>query len=214
MKKLSLLALCLLALGLPARADTIYSNLGPGDSFQSGAAYGIGGNLSGRNDVAMPFTTGVQSYLLTQIEIAGFLVSGNGLFEAALYSSSGGHPGTPLAAIVRAIFQDPPALLSFSGFTASLDAGTTYWVVLRAADPFSSDGQLGWMWNATGVSGNVGVSSDGATWLIIGGTQPDPALRVSGTAIASTAPEPGALFLSLSGTLVLVTLNLKRRKLR
>jgi hypothetical protein len=84
-----------------------------------------------------------------------------------LYSDGGLEPGTPIATLTPpASYSSTPAATTFSAGGVALEAGTMYWVVLRA-----QSGTFYWAWTADNSGSGVGFESvwdasedAGASW--------------------------------------------------
>src|SRR5262249_48593365 len=74
------------------RADVIYNNLGPGDTYQTGVGWTLG--LPGTyQDVGNRFTPAGTSYTLDTIALALGYVTGTNAVDVALMTDAGGLPG-------------------------------------------------------------------------------------------------------------------------
>src|ERR1700733_13833490 len=93
----SLAVLALLATStLVAHGDTVYSNFGPGQTYDtSSGGYDIGTVLNIRQVIAVPFTP-TETVTLTNAVLALQQLSGRGAMKVYIESSSGGAPGTIL----------------------------------------------------------------------------------------------------------------------
>ena len=96
-----------------------------------------GNDLAVSADVAQPFTTGSEAggYRLTGVQLLLGLKAGTapGISASIHEDSSSGLPGSSLGALTMVgSLQNTASLVQFtaSGIGISLDAGTTYWVVL------------------------------------------------------------------------------------
>ncbi len=133
-----LVALGLIALAAPnaLRADSIFSNLGPGGTYNGGSGFGAGNP----NPIAMAFTVAAGTgFALTQIDLALYsidLVSGGGI-ELVTNSASGVPSGDVLGSWT---FPSLPTqgsnsiLQTVSGISGIvLTGGTTYWLETTSA---------------------------------------------------------------------------------
>lgn len=110
-----------------ARADTIFNNFGPGETFRS-YGYQIESSIAGPKLVAATFTPSA-NYTLTQIDIALQWVGlANHEAKVELVDSSGGLPGTTILETWNLSNLSPPESLMSSGGVTLL-GGTQYWVV-------------------------------------------------------------------------------------
>jgi hypothetical protein len=80
---------------VPARADTIYSNIDPGDSFGPGVAIGVVHFPGVVNYAGVGFAAG-QNSTFESMELAVSLSSGPNVLDVYLMSSLGGLPGQVL----------------------------------------------------------------------------------------------------------------------
>jgi MYXO-CTERM domain-containing protein len=210
------LTACLVVAGLagPARADVLYSNLGPGDSYRQTIALVEGGPNSseGTARVAIAFTVNTDTFF-DSARLALGLASGANEIDLRLYNTVGGQPGTVLEA-VHASGQMPHLgdfgsghLVEFdSALHPLLQAGGTYWLV-----PFASgDTAAGWNENTQGASGPFAQSLEvePTSWSVI--TFPRGAFDVNGT--PSPAPEPSSIALAGVGLVGVAGYAWRRRR--
>ena len=195
------LASLLLVFGLAsvARADTLASTFGPGDSFNGLSSRFVTGasTFIGYAATGITFTVGANS-TLTSVEFAAFRTSGTNSFTVRLSPDASGQPGAPLKTWTTAFPNSNAAIVSLpSVSSALLQAGATYWLT---ASPGGSDSRGFWAVNNQGInSGNMKSqgTSPSQAWTAVGTS--DIAYRISGT--ATTAPEPGTLALLSLGLL-------------
>jgi hypothetical protein len=179
--------LLVMAICSPLRAEVVFSNLGPSDTFSDSIGYSIGGQ-----HVAGRFTVGPQNYLLSSAEMA--LTDDNGganSFSIYVRTDDGGLPGIALAdSSVSGVPPYPPTLVTvdFSSSSLQLLAGTTYWLTSEGlVEPTGGTG--GWWANSVGQTGNV--ARVGSQWMYFP-NESSTAFRITGTAI----PEPGTILLA------------------
>jgi hypothetical protein len=198
MKTSSLLVLGAVVVALSAvvsHADAaiIYSDLGPGDSFQD--PYPIPSGLivigpASTYRVACSFATGRAGWKFQSAELALGYTSANGdnPFTVQIMTDVGGFPGQVLQTILST---GGPANTStlvtvLANDSLILDANFTYWIALSANNGSSS----AWMLNNTTTS--VATSQfDGGTCANLTGTS--GAMRINGIAV----PEPTSLVIML-----------------
>ncbi len=197
---------CILMAGLggtSAIAGIIYSNFGPGQTFDTLGSYDIP-NVSGSPDqfVAVSFTT-TASYSFTGLDVA--INQGNLATTADVYlaEDSGGQPGLVLFSAAVAV----PALGGVAsapvGATpVTLLADETYWLYLGTPIPGAT---LGWFFNSTGAMGPL-ESNNGHEWSSPS-TQTQGAFSISGNALSVPEP-PGIGLLGLG----LAVVGLIRRR--
>jgi len=194
MKRISVILIQLAFVGSIVRADVIYSNLGPGDSFDTVAYLVLGptSNLGVDIDIAAPFMGSAQPTVLASAEMAlgHSPLSGNNELLVQLRSDVGGSPGSVLASSSVAQVPAGPTLVTadFSASPVTLQPGNTYWLVADAND----DAFLLWFWNNTGDFGVAERQSDipGGGWNAFDGVS--PAFRINGNVV----PEPSGLILT------------------
>ena len=124
-------AVLLLPTTLQAAPITIYSSLGPGNTFQTNSAWQVFGSNSGNGlfEEAATFKPS-SSVLLTQIDIALAWFGGTNSVVVTLNSDSGGFPGSAIASWTvnnLSFFGTLQTLLPST--TLSLAAGQSYWIV-------------------------------------------------------------------------------------
>ncbi len=181
------------------RADVIFSNLGPGGTYNNlSGAWSIA-NVSSPNTVVItmgPAFSVSGTYKLDSIYLALLYNSNtggaNGQVTLSLYTDASGMPGT---AVESWVLSSVPDFGSPNGTLVTLPSGgfvlsnATYWVIGSAS---SGVWDL-WMVNLDGTDGPVyrnGVVYPHATM---------PAFQVNGTPV----PEPGTLLLLASSMIAL-----------
>ncbi len=201
-----LLVLFLLAGAAPLGAGIVYSNFGPGDSYNSGAGWTIG-HPDLRMDQGHAFTP-VSSFTLGQIDFALGLASGTNQAELWLMSDAGGEPGSVIESFsftgTMGAFGDlNPPLSATSVLQPELLAGVQYWIIASAP---VEDTWAAWNLNDQGATGLHASRQFGGAWAL---TSDDAlgAFRIQDAAI----PEPGTFLLLLGGLGLLVCRRLSAR---
>jgi len=193
------------------RADVVFNNFGPGDSFPDagrllqGETFGTIGNV----DQATAFTVGSSNYLLTDIRI-GVTVSGppntgTGPLDLILATDAGGLPGILLKTFPFTLNNTGKQIVhATDAATLQLNAGATYWIIADAKGHF--DG--GWDNNNIGDLGPTAGRSDNGPWSLHGANDTRLTLRVEGNV---AVPEP-ASFVVLCGSFIGLATLRRRHK--
>jgi hypothetical protein len=203
------LTICLIVSPRMSKADTVYSNFAPSQSFDARCC-GVDVELNTSHESqAMPFTPS-GNFTLTEIDLALAYIDGVNDVTVTLNANSSGQPGSVIESWNNVTSQTgwlyfytqytPEALLSSPGVL--LNAGQQYWVVVTAG---GSDTDVAWNWNSTGDSGTYETYSFYYGWVTHSGTR--GAYDVLGT---STVPEPGTMLLLGSGLASLIGLRRRR----
>ena len=211
------LVLLLTALVPAARAGSVlFSNFGPGNSYDTGDGNFVGNGLDGTGnnyasgDTFTPSATGPFTSLT--IALSNYYGTNTDTLAVSLTADSGANsPGSVLAAFdigpgslgLFGLNNAPLVLTAIPGI--SLMAGTQYWVTV--ADISGGTDTNVWNWNTTGDASANAISTDGGmTWFSPSGLTPG-AYSVNGASV----PEPSTLVLLSTGALGVV---LGRRRMR
>jgi len=198
---------------LRAVCDTVYTNLGPNNSFNSSSDWTVSGLSSqvGFFAEAENFTP-TSNFVLTQIDLPLFAFTQGSADNISLAVSANGVPGAALESWsgvqLPGLTPNTVVQLLASGSPITLSAGQQYWVVVQ---PAAATTWTGWFWNSTGdINGTNGVSfactACGPGFGIPETTVQRAAFDVQGTPV-SPVPEPGSFVLLCSGVLGLVGLR-------
>jgi hypothetical protein len=180
------------------QADTIHSNLGPGDGFDLSQGWNVTtlASVTGVDqDIAMPFTVIGVDHTFTSAELAMLYLGGTSSLEIRLAEDAGGVPGAVIETLNVTVVGGPALVTATSVLNPTLVAGTTYWIATIAGGDHSSE----WMFAGSPGGGNhifgtPAFSYDGGdSWST--SDQEEAAFRVNGTVI----PEPSTALLLLVG---------------
>jgi hypothetical protein len=204
------LALAALAVaGGGARADIVYSDLGPGGSWDKNNAWVVNSSFY----QAFAFTPTAATNLST-VELPLGVFSGTNDVKVQVRSSSNNLPGAVLEEFDFQGLGDPfthtDLSVGESVLHPELMAGQQYWVVVLPGAP---DTSAAWNENSIGLFGQTTFSHDGGqTWVVnqFGGG-PTAAFEVTGGP-APAVPEPASLVLLGGGALTLVGYGWRRRR--
>lgn len=192
------LGMCVLSMGIAshALADVIFSNFGPGYSYDvsNGNVVGDGfdGSIYSQGDSFTPITNAVFGSL--RIALSEVFPGSQGVpLTISLTSDSGNAPGAVLESWSMAPGSlgllgnnNAPVILN-SSLNLTLLAGTEYWITASLGGMGNA---VAWNWNSTGDM-NPHAINDGSGWFSPSGLTPG-AFEVDS---AATVPEPSTLAL-------------------
>jgi hypothetical protein len=192
------LGMCVLSMGISshALADVIFSNFGPGYSYNvsSGNVVGDGfdGSIYSEGDSFAPIQNAVFGSL--RIALSEVFPGSQGTsLTISLTADSGNTPGAVLESWLLAPGSlgllgnnNAPVVLN-SSLNLTLLAGTEYWITASLGGMGNS---VAWNWNSTGDM-NAHAINDGSGWFSPSGMTPG-AFEVDS---AASVPEPSTLAL-------------------
>jgi hypothetical protein len=192
-----------------AWAYVLFSNLGPGDTYDGTQGYSvsaIGSEAAMEVAQAMPFTP-TSSASLRSIELAVQLASGTNAVNVQLLNDNGNSPGSVIETYL-AVDQMVPFDMTSAGSLVKVDslinpvltAGTQYWV---AAFPGAPDNWSIWTLSNSDVRPTAESLDGGVTWTVFP-SSPVAAFRVN------AVPEPASL--TISSLLVVAGLAVYNRR--
>jgi hypothetical protein len=195
---------------LPARGGIVFSDFGPGDTYNNTiGGYSIGGasGAFGQVDIqGATFTAGLTG-TLSEIDVPFNNQGWPGLFNLGLYAND----GTGKVGALLEWFQNVgPATTSSGIFSVSsslhplLTTGDAYWLIATPADPSTA---VYWNENSIPTYGTMYTDINGSVAYLTG--QLLPAFRVIA---ATSVPEPSSLLLLSVGGLALVGARSRRRR--
>lgn len=212
MKTLQSVLLLCLAASHPAAANVLFTNLGPGDSYNTNLFDGyVTANSANPFSVATDFTataTGSLGTLLLPIS------DDNGYVSLGLYTDSSGQPGTLLEGwtdiSVPTTRTDIPLLSVTSLLNPVLSIGITYWLVVTSPATISpippSSPALGWDASNQVSTGGIWVGNFAFPTPLSQAfpDSPAPAIELEAT------PEPATWIMLACGLIVVVTMCAER----
>lgn len=208
MKKIALI-LVSVSCALTAHAITIFDDFNSGNTYDLTNAWNLGGGNvgAGFTDVAAQFVAGGTGFLST-VDLGVTYISQSPV-SAYLYADAAGMPdnlnqiflgsGTPTGQFNTT--NNYVLSLSVSN-VAPVTVGTTYWLVLKIADPVNGFDQ--WNWNTTGAVGAVDLTFDDSNWIQVSPTITLPAFRLLASELPPTPTQPGNGVPESGGTLAML----------
>jgi hypothetical protein len=203
-----------------AKADpiTVFSNFGPGMSFDSDVDSGwtVNGFLSsdvGQQVISHRFTSSA-NYLFTKLELPLSRFQGDGSVSLYLQSDAAGVPGSVLERMnVVAISLTPTLLSAKSADHTALMAGESYWLTAVAGPGVIA----GWNWNVIGDVSNASnfasnqLGTPAGPWALDSEGPTRGAFRIQGAPQPAAIPEPATIVLIGSGLAALALPRARRR---
>lgn len=193
---------------MAARADTLYSTLGPSGEFDASNGYFVDGSNFFNQVMASPFTVSSTATLTNAMLGLNNFSGGNNPVNLFVESDAGGMPGAILGALTQ-VGTIPPfntqSLTTFTSTGLALTAGTVYWLVAQETDPGT---EQAWDYAFNDATNTIAFNQLGSTtgpWTTFSGT--DVAFQINGAPI----PEPATFALLGTGLLVGVAGAVRRR---
>ena len=204
MKEL-LIILTSVVLVAAARADTtVFDTFGPGDTYNAGLAYQIGGGAN-NEEIAAQFTAGASGNLANVALGLTYFLGTDPAFRAVnvfLYGDASGSPDnanqtllgstTPIA-LFDGVTNNSVVSFSVAG-TVPVTMGSLYYVVLKPTSLGTTDA---WMLSSPIVTGAAFASFNDSTWAE-GNSHTLPAFRLT---VASAVPDSGHGILLMLGAI-------------
>jgi hypothetical protein len=176
--KCAVLALIALALWLGrAEADVIFSDLGPGNSFDTGNGWEVGQGSYLFGYIPASGFTSRGSYNLSEIDIALANYSGTNAATVSLWTDFGGAPTTKLGSwnvSGQGQYGTNEPITAITGITGiALDAGDRYFVEITSESGIDGTSTIdAWNWNNQGATGEFyqkefgNVINQGSTYTL------------------------------------------------
>jgi MYXO-CTERM domain-containing protein len=187
-----------------------YSSFGPGNAYNSGADWIIGGTNSthGYQGHAEYFMPGISGDLY-QIQLATKLLAGGGVPKSNLFiaqDNGSGIPGSILESFPNVT--DINGILSINSvMTPLLQAGQKYWL---CDEPVDTTTYTGWCFNNQGIVNNFASESSEWGWYPFSPYNGSSVFSISVTPV----PEPTVMGLGLLGAGLAALVQHRRRNRR
>lgn len=191
------------AVAAPVRADVLYSNFGPGDTYalDRGQTLAFGGPLGGDvYEAAVPIMATGGDYYLDRAEVAILHSWGPDLVFADIRADDGGAPGAVLestsgSGVTPPFEWAPPMQLEFSGDLV-LEDGVQYWLALRTDE---TDAHLAWALNVVDDFGLRAWRINMQPWEVGVGTPGTDSQRQVHRIHGTVVPAPGVMTVGVAG---------------
>ncbi len=198
-----------------ARADVLFDNFAPGNTYLGNAGWTLinGGPLQAHVEDAAVFSVIGGSFYLTSLDLAVGHLFGPNVLHVYIHADAGGLPGAVLEQTTvidqmptmstSPTLCPPPVHVPLAG-TTLLTPGVSYWIHLSTDT--TTDSWAAWNENTTGDIGLRADRWDGGPWTPHTG-HPRGTFRVFGDVV----PAPGAAPITALGLGLLAT---RRRRAR
>lgn len=178
-----------------ARADVLFNNFGPGDSYLGNTGWTVinGGPVGAHIEEASSFTVSGGDFFFTTAEFGAGHLFGPNVLIVTLHDDAAGVPGDPIESVTlvdqllrfpnKPQTNYPPVVAPFSGGTVLRD-GSTYWLSMSTVT--DTDAWAAWNYNITGDLGLRAFREDSGPWSPHTG-DPRGVFRVNGAPVPSPA---------------------------
>jgi hypothetical protein len=214
MRRLGLVLLAVTWLAAASlRASTIlYSDFGPGDSFQAstGTSWAVGGGNNSSNAIRF-VNSSLNTYTLDQFRFADNWFAGTDTLNVGFW---GGSPDLNTATLLESftfaasVFQTAELFTATSVLHPRILPGGTYFITQSV--PGAPGTIWGWQWNNQGVNGNWLAKFGNGPWFDEAAVT--PVFDISAT--PTPVPEPASLTLFAIGALGLGVCRRRQQKVR
>jgi hypothetical protein len=200
-----------------ARADIIFNDYGPADTYNL-SGWSVGLAVEKQYETASQFTAGITA-AVTQVDIGLSLTSGTNAAVVDLMEDRNGAPGAILETYDFVNQMGPtgtqnPPLQATSITNPILYANTVYWLAVFPASP-TANTSAEWNFNNQTVIGLIDQSTDnGGTWFSTGGGGTLGAFEIFGNPVGNSTPEPATATLLFAGLSTAGGLGLLKRRRR
>src|SRR5438067_11474309 len=131
MRRIVWSALFLMLLSLPARAVVIYTDFGPGNSFNSS---GVAGAVTSTIGEAFEFTAAATG-LVSSVDFAANVLSGTPSYTVSIAADAANHPGAIIDSMTATGLTTTPSVVNaLSTLHPLLIQSTKYWIEITAGD--------------------------------------------------------------------------------